>query len=76
VFLRGTFIILAEVAGIVNALSSFARASLRLQFGQAAEGGCPRVNYVATWDFFRIFPQVSSVIIDRAPHLHNFSKTI
>src|SRR4029077_8754925 len=27
-------------------------------------------------EFFRFFPQGSSGIIDRAPHLHHFSKTI
>jgi len=27
-------------------------------------------------EFFSLFPQASSAIIDRAPHLHNLSNTI
>src|SRR5438067_11601567 len=62
--LRGTSIILAEVDAIVNASGTQGNPIHRRQ-----------TNFLSARGFFRIFPQVSSAIIDCAPHLHNFSKT-
>src|SRR5436305_12711844 len=62
--LRGTSIILAEVDAIVNASGTQGNPIRRRQ-----------TNFLSARVFFRIFPQVSSAIIDCAPHLHNFSKT-
>src|SRR5438477_11943080 len=52
--------------------------SQRARSSFAGPHSCGRyryMNFLATGDLFRIFPQVSSAIIDCAPHLHNFSKT-
>ena len=61
---RGTFIILAEVAGIVNARKAFTTKGTKYHEGKKLVGFKTH-----------IFPQLSSVIIDRAPHLHKSSKT-
>jgi hypothetical protein len=61
---RGTFIILAEVAGIVNAGKAFSTKGTKYHDEKKLVGFKTH-----------IFPQLSSAIIDRAPHLHKSSKT-